>query len=242
MRKRPWEVVLLTVLYASAPLLNPCFTLVTRGYALTDLPYLFLAFGPWDFAGLAADIVLAWAVWSVSRPGWWIFLGLNAFLLVLNVWQASQVPGANLWLVTGANLLNTGVAAVLFTKHARSPYFSPRLRWWENEDRYRVSEILEVPLTIRQGELVGRGTMLDVSQTGCFAEVPDNLDLGAEVNIEFSCWGLTLASRGRILRRSKPGDRLQGCGIQFLGTDRDHKHRFHVLIEVLKAHKVPLRA
>jgi hypothetical protein len=239
MRKRPWEVIVLTVLYAAAPFFNLGYTMIARQVSPLDVFYLLMAFDAWDYAGLLADFVLAAAVWSVSRLGWWIFVVLNVFLFVLNLWQASQVDGANLYLVAGANLVNIAVASLLFTKHARSPYFSPRPRWWNAPTRFRIAEVLEVPMTITQGEHTGQGLVVDVSGTGCFAEVEEDFDDGQEIHLEFSCWGLTLASRGRIMRRSRPGERLQGYGIQFVGKDAEHRHSFSVLVKVLKAHKVP---
>jgi len=241
MRKRPWEIVLLTIVYTAAPLFNLCSTLFIRGYDLTALPALILALGPWDIAALGADLLLALAVWSVSRPGWWIFVVLNILLLSFNLWQATLLPGNYFWLLVADNVVTTLVASLLFTKHARSPYFSPRLRWWNTKDRYRLSEVLEVPLTIRQGQWEETGLVLDVSLTGCFAQIPDGLDPAQEVVLEFSFRGLILFGQGRIMRQSKVGDRLQGCGIQFVRLSAGQKQRFRALIRTLKANKVPLR-
>jgi len=241
MRKRPWEIVLLTVLYALAPVFNLCSTLVIRGYDLTALPDLVMALGPWDMAELGADLLLAVAVWSVSRPGWWIFVVLNVFLLTFNLWQATLLPESYFLLLVADNVVTTLVASLLFTKHARSPYFSPRLRWWNSQDRYRLSEVVEVPITIRQGQREEKGWVLDVSLTGCFTQIPDGLDPAQKVVLEFSCWGLTLLGQGRIMRQSRADDGLQGCGIQFIGLTNGQKHRFRSLIRTLKANKVPVR-
>jgi hypothetical protein len=240
MRKRPWEVILLTVLYAAAPIFNVGHTMVARQVELANVFYVLMDFDFWDWAGLVADFLLAWAVWSVSRPGWWIFLVLNAFLFCLNVWQTSQVPGANLLAAAAANAIIIAVASLLFTKHARSPYFSPRSRWWNSQTRFRLSDILEVPVTIKQDAQEGKGLMVDVSLTGCFAEVKGSFDPDHEVELEFACWGLALRSRGRIMRRSGSDDQPQGYGIQFLGKDAEHRHSFRALVQTLKAHHVPI--
>ncbi len=239
MRKRPWEVILLTVLYVAAPLVNIAHTMIVRQVEPANVLYLLMAFDIWDWAGLIAFFILAWAVWSVSRPGWWIFLALNGFLFCLNVWQAAQVPDSNLVVVIAANAITIAVASLLLTKHARSPYFSPRSKWWNSETRFHVAGMLEVPITIRQETSEGRGLMVDVSLTGCFAEVQGTFDSDLEVELEFACWGLALRSRGRIMRRTD-GEKLHGYGIQFLGTDSDHKHSFKALVQTLRAHHVPI--
>jgi hypothetical protein len=239
MRKRPWEVILLTVLYLAAPVVNIAHTMYFSEAKPDNVFYLLMAYDFWDWAGLIAFLILAWAVWSVSRPGWWIFLALNAFLFCLNVWQASQVPDSNLFLVIAANAITIAVASLLLTKHARSPYFSPRSKWWNSETRFHVAGMLEVPITIRQQSTESKGLMVDVSLTGCFAEVQGSFDPDHEVELEFACWGLALRSRGRIMRLSGSGA-MQGYGIQFLGKDAEHKHSFRALVQTLKAHHVPI--
>lgn len=241
MRKRPWPILLLTLVYAAAPAGNLLFTCLFRGYDLAALPWLFMVMTPLDWLALAAYPVLAIAVWSVSRPGWWVFVGLNAVLFAYNLYVGSQVPGADLFVLVGANVLNVAVASLLFTPHARSPYFSPRLRWWNAEVRYRVVYVLDVPLKVTQGKLVGEGLLLDLSLTGCFADLPEGFDLGRAVRLEFACWGLTIDCQGRILRRSVPTDALQGYGIQFQALTRDQRNNLRALVRVLKAHRVPLR-
>jgi hypothetical protein len=241
MRKRPWEIVLLTLVYALAPGGNLGFTCVVRGYALTDIPALLVALGPLDWLGLAVYPALAVAVWSVSIPGWWTFVGLNVGLLGLNLWQGSLVPGANLALVAGANLADIALATLLFLPHARSPYFSPRLRWWNAEVRYRVVYVLDVPVRLRQEGLEAEGHLLDLSLSGCFVDLPPNFALGKSVQLEFECWGLTVAASGRILRHSPPGGDLEGYGIQFARLSSDQKRHIRALVATLKAHQVPLR-
>ena len=241
MRKRPWEIVLLTLVYALAPGGNLGFTCLVRGYALTDIPALAGALGPLDWLGLAVYPALAIAVWSVSIAGWWIFVGLNVGLLGLNLWQGSLVPGANLALVAGADLANIALATLLFLPHARSPYFSPRLRWWNAEVRYRVVYVLDVPVRLRQEGLEATGHLLDLSQSGCFVDLPPDFTLGKMVQLEFECWGLTVAAAGRILRHSPPGGDLEGYGIQFVRLTGDQKRHIRALVATLKAHQVPLR-
>jgi hypothetical protein len=241
MRKRPWEILVLTLVYALAPVGNLAFTCLVRGYSLADLPALVLALGPLDWVGLAVYPALAVAVWSVSLPGWWVFLGLNLGLLALNVWQGSLVPGANLALVVLADLANVAVASLLFFPHARSPYFSPRLRWWNAEVRYRVVYVLDVPVRLRQEGAEATGHLLDLSLTGCFVDLPPDFALGKAVDLEFECWGLTVSARGRILRHSPPGGELEGYGIQFVGLSADQRHHIRSLVMTLKAHQVPLR-
>lgn len=241
MRKRPWEIVLLTVLYAGAPFGNLVFTCLVRGYDLSALPWLMLVMTPVDWLALAVYPALAAAVWSVSRPGWWIFVGLNAVLFSYNFYVGSQVPGANLLVLAGANGLNVTVAALLFTKHARSPYFSPRLRWWNAEVRYRVVYVLEVPLKILGGGREAEGLLLDLSVTGCFADLPEGFELNQPVGMTFSCWGLTIECLGRIRRRSGPGESLSGYGIEFIRLTANQRHHLRSLVKVLKAHSVPSR-
>jgi len=241
MRKRPWEILLLTALYAAAPVGNLVFTCLVRGYDLSALPWLMMAITPLDWAALAVYPALAVAVWSVSRPGWWVFLVLNLVMFGYNLWVGAQVPGANWVVLVGANALNVGVASLLFTKHARSPYFSPRLRWWNAEVRYRVVWVLDVPLKITQAGVEAEGLLLDLSVTGCFADVPSGFSFDKPVELSFACWGLTIACQGRIMRHSAPEDALQGYGIQFQNLSSDQRYHLRSLVKVLKAHSVPSR-
>jgi len=241
MLKRPWEIIVLTVLYLMAPIANVAATGWVRGLQISDWYWLLLALGPADYFNLAIWWILAVAVWSVSRTGWWIFVALNILQLTTNGWQTLSLPGAGWFWAIGADFANVAIASLLFTRHARSPYFSPRLRWWNAEVRYRVVFVLEVPLLVRQNELEGRGLLLDLSVSGCFAELPSGLKMDQPVDLEFECWGLTIRSQGRILRRPPSPQALQGYGIQFQELNSDQKHHLKSLIATLRAHHVPSR-
>jgi len=242
MRKRPWEIPLLTALYLLAPLINLSFTCLARGYSLADVPALFVAL-PWEQTAIYLCYpVLAAAVWSVSLPGWWVFVVLNLVILTHNIWVGVLVPGANPLLVVAAESVNVALASLLFTKHARSPYFSPRIRWWNQPERFRLSEILQVPVRLRRGSLETRGQLLDVSENGCFVETYELLDMDGVVELQFECWGLTLDARGTLVRHTYEDGHKIGFGVLFENTDRAQRQRLKALVRTLKAHQVPVRA
>jgi len=241
MRKRPWEIPVLTVLYLLAPVMNLGYTCVVRGYALTDIPAMALSLRPLEACVLLLYPLLAAAVWSVSKPGWWIFVAANAAILVHNVVLGLQVPGANPLVVVGAESVNVAVAALLFTKHARSPYFSPRARWWNQPVRYRLSEILEVPVTVRRGIFETRGQMLDVSENGCFVESEVVFDMDGTVELEFECWGLNFSAQGQVVRHTYEDGGKVGYGVLFDRPNRTQRQRLKALVRTLKAHRVPVR-
>lgn len=241
MRKRPWEIPTLTVLYLLAPLINLSFTCLARGYDLTAVPALFVAL-PWEQTAIYLCYpILAIAVWTVSLPGWWIFVALNLTILTHNVWVGVQVPGANPMMVVAAESINVALASLLFTRHARSPYFSPKIRWWNQPERFRLSEILEVPVTVRHGAVETQGHLLDVSANGCFVETNALLDMDGAVELDFECWGLTLHAKGLLVRHTYEEGGKVGHGVLF-DADPALRKQLQVLVKVLKAHQVPVRA
>lgn len=241
MRQRPWEIPLLTVLYLAAPLLNLSYTCLVRGYELTALPDLVRALAPLEAGILLLYPILAAAVWSVSLPGWWIFVALNLIILIHNVWVGLLVPGAHPLVVVAAGSINVALAALLFTKHARSPYFSPRDRWWNVPDRYQVSSVLEVPVTVRQGGSGGTGQLVDVGPTGCLIETLVALDMDQPVDLAFECWGLTLTAHGKLIRRADGNGTPPGYGILFIPAGSGEKRTMLALVNTLRAHRVPVR-
>jgi len=240
MHRRPWEVWILSLVYLAAPVSNLAFTAWQRHLAWDTLGWIFLALDPLDQAALVNYPFLAAAVWSVSRPGWWVFVVLNAFLVGHNLWLGWQMPGANLVLVAGANLATVAVAALLFTPHARSPYFSPRVRWWNEGRQLFIAEVLDVPVVLTWAGGQAEGRLLDVGTTGCFVETAASLGPAREVGLAFECWGINLHLTGRPVRQGPAGTPLAGWGFRFVKTTREQRGQMQALVAALAQHRAPV--
>jgi len=78
-----------------------------------------------------------------------------------------------------------------------------------------------------------RGKLSDISQSGCFIETRAHLNLPrlAEVEVRFTTGGLKMAALARVMV-VRPG---KGAGFEFLSVDPRLDQRFHKMIERLQA-------
>ena len=153
--KRPariWVICILLVLYPPS-----LYIIGMSRYALLSAPFY---------------VIIALGFLFVRKWSWYTSISGTAALLVLNsieMFRQSFLSGVYL-LIANIILLFTGFA--LFRKELMAPYFFPRLRWWESEERIRTQLLGD----LRLGGDSFHGEISDISLSGCFVELSDPVD------------------------------------------------------------------
>jgi hypothetical protein len=167
----------------------------------------------------------------VKKWGWYLFLSFSAILIFYNLYVYFHLnPNYNLQTVILFILIVTSLTAVFFRKHVYSPYFNPRLRWWEIASRYRVT----LRAKIFTPDAPTDCQVLDISMTGCFVDYSGNLSEGDKVWLIIKGASEEIHCLGKIVRKAVQPDTV-GYGIFFQTMSRDTRQNLKRMIRNLKA-------
>ena len=92
-------------------------------------------------------------------------------------------PRYNLFILILFNVILAIVAGIFFRKHIIAPYFNPRLRWWEAEPRYKI----DIHAEIITGNAGLTGEILDISQSGFFMSLAQDITIGKTYTFNLKC-------------------------------------------------------
>lgn len=189
-------------------------------------PTLYFAFGGMIFTGLA--------LWEGKRFG--LYLGIPAHLLLLYFhaviaieYSASHYKGIAF------------LVAVLFQvasyfkvyRELRVPYFSPRIRWWESNPRYKLN--VPVKGTQSNGGVPFTGDILDISMGGCFIKLRGELALDEQIGLAFAVFGHQLQCEGVVVWKTQSTvTHPRGVGVKFLPLSRAQKRDLKQTMKRLK--------
>ena len=232
MKTKPLAITIISLLY----LVQPLAILIAVAWA-NDLSLFGGTLGArlawFDWLAVMLFPVAAAGIYSVRPWGWHLFVAVSVLLAGYAFWSAGfSYPDTGSCSVAFFFLATSAMGAVLFRRQVYSPYFNPRLRWWETAARYRVN--LEIRLITPKGEVCG-AILADISTTGCFVNVPAALKTGQRVWVVIACAGTELSCVGRVVRRAGDNDSSgSGYGIMFGPMDRKTSQRLGRLIRALE--------
>ena len=229
MPRRPVIIILITIGYLASP-----FFILLQGALVHGIPL----FGPGSIAArlFFTDIIIlffypvvAAAVFSVRKWGWYLFIAGVLVLIGYNVFVFFLSPLYNYILLILYNLALAVVAGLLFRKHVIAPYFNPRLRWWESEPRYRID--IDIVVRLEKGDAAG--DILDISSGGCYIELDHTCRLGKVYGLRIRCMSHRVDMRGKVMRvDTAPSDKNR-YGVMFVKTDADQKVRIDSIMAQL---------
>jgi hypothetical protein len=230
MPRRPVIIVLITIGYVASPIF-----ILLQGSLVHGIPL----FGPGSITArlFFTDIIIlfiypvvAVAVFSVRKWGWYLFIAGVMILIGYNVFVSILSPLYNYLLLILYNLALAVVAGLLFRKHVIAPYFNPRLRWWESEPRYRINISINIQIENENME----GDILDISSGGCYMELDCPCRLGKVYDLVIHCIGRRAYLKGKVMRvDSAPFDKHR-YGLMFIKTTSGQKEQIDSIIVLLK--------
>jgi hypothetical protein len=231
MKRRPLAIILITILYFLEPVGN-----VLQAAFINDMPlfgrYGILSHLFWaDWIVLISFPIVGIGVYKVRKWGWYLFICFSAVLIAYNLLVYYYLnPGYVPETIFLFILIITGITALFFRRHVYSPYFNPRLRWWETAARFRV--ILETDMSTSHGSF--HCETVDISESGCFVETREGLKEGEPVWLRIRCRGIEINCLGRVVRKAGPREKAQGYGIMFEGMAKETRRKVRSLIYSLE--------
>ena len=228
MKKRPLSIVIISIFY----FLEPIGNLIQAAY-INNIPL----FGDqsivsrllWsDWIILALFPVVGFGIYMVKKWGWYLFLAFSGLLIFYNIYVYKYLnPNYSLEVVLLFIVITTVISAFFLRKNVYTPYFNPRLRWWETATRYKAP--LNTRISTDSGIEPCRA--LDISETGCFIDYEGTVTLGSSVMLVFDCEGIQISCIGKIVnKRSDANAKYQGYGIMFLAMSPEMKKKLRQLL------------
>lgn len=231
MPKKPWIINLLFSIYIVSPL----------GILLVNSLYNYIPI--WGVGGILSRLslvdivvlvlypVIATAVFSVRKEGWWIFVVSSLILISLNVFSFIRNPIQSVMNLIIYNVLLFTAAGLLFRREIIAPYFNPRLRWWEADPRFKVDFHCTVHL---ENKL--QADIIDISQQGCYIHLQnvdwdESLIPPSYIPIELRLQHLRLQLNAKVVRWSNHP--IPGWGLKFGELKETSKEGLHRLLKQL---------
>jgi len=174
-------------------------------------------------------LVTAVGIFMVRKWGWYLFIGFSLFSVGMTAFNHFSDPTVNLPYTLSFEIAVLLSIAFFFTKHVRSPYFNPRMRWWETSKRFRVT----LDSSVISEHKNASGKVLDISEDGCFLAAPIKLDEGENIWIKIKSLGIVVNCIGRVVRLSEPGE-PKGFGVMFTSLGSESKKSLNQLMSKLR--------
>ncbi|MBN2656501.1 MAG: PilZ domain-containing protein [Spirochaetales bacterium] len=226
--RKPFSIVLISVLFLISPagilVFNAALSLVPLigyGSIITRLPIQ-------DLFILMLYPLCALSIWMVRKWGWWILIISAVLMMLYNVAALFFNPFASALLVLIMNGALFSVALLFFRRHLIAPYFHPRLRWWEQDQRYEIDIYLKF-LPMDRNVIIS-----DISRGGCYVFVDFLIEVGSVLPVLIVCGSFHITLNARIMRIARETDQYYGYGLMFLKTDEVQKIGLDNLIGKLK--------
>ena len=231
MKKRP----LIVLLFAGACVIYPVLAIVQIllthkigvGQAVSTFvwPSLPLLFRAENLAATGLAWVAAYTIYQMKAWSWWFallaVLGLAAYGGMVSLFRTENLGTA--WAVTSAIItaLPALAAGILLQREVRTPYFNPRIRWWEAEPRYPFD-----------AQVRGGGRALDISQKGMFVQHEDPPKMGTRDTFMFAFDGGEVSVPGEVSWVSE-GDAAHpsGFGLEFGELDEATRKVIDEIVE-----------
>jgi hypothetical protein len=214
MKNKPRSILFISAVYLLAPLFYLIHLFVSDELPSNGIRDSLVMFEIFLAAG---SVIVSLGIWKVRPWGFYSFLIFSAGLMsTLLVAFFKQPHFLNYLIVTGI-----AVTLAFMTYHLQihlsRPYFDAQIRWWETATRYRTQ--LKAELNV-DGKLAP-SEVLDISKTGCFAQIPAELKVGDMVHLNLAFRDISLQIMSKVTRKNNVP---AGYGLVFLDMSRQEKN------------------
>ncbi len=209
---------------------------ITWAAALFDIPIntcFKILLSPTFFIVSISALFSGYGLWEMRRWSWYLFL-MTQFLILYE--STSLIlyfsESHHKLLVYLISIFTIGLLTYRVSKDIRVPYFFPKIRWWESNPRYRFS--IPVTLTRKSGE-IQVAEILDLSMTGCFVKLRNDLIQDENLSLKFRAFGYEIQSHGTAVWLAQTAvTHPKGIGIKFGLISKSQKRLLRALCRKLR--------
>lgn len=215
---------------------------ITIGLLLVPVVYLarvliFLNANPVQMSPLAiflfaqltmVSFIIAYGIWKVRLWAFYALIGFGFLTTVLDLysWQFENFQ-LSWWILLDFVAVIAGLTLII-QENVRKPYFNPKIRWWETATRIRV----DVPATLFIADKKHEILILDVSSTGCFADIDFPIEIGQVLKIDINHDLVKFESDAVVVRKS---ENPEGYGLMFKDTNSANSKLMKQILKSLRA-------
>jgi Tfp pilus assembly protein PilZ len=188
------------------------------------LAQMLLAPGLW-----LTSAVAVWTGFAIRRIQWYAwYLFIFANLLVAYETAATLAYYSSvdyrLFLFIGTACLQLLMIWIV-SREIRVPYYSPRIRWWESDPRYKLS----IKVVLRDSNLESSVTgstetaeIVDISRGGCFIKTNLHYEIDNVLHVSFHLFDSPIECLGQVVWYTESTfTHPKGIGLRFVDMDRE---------------------
>jgi hypothetical protein len=210
MKKRPLVLWVIALALMASPLYYYVEKARLDHIGLGEPGAIFGAMSTIKLIGVVLGPIVGWLVLTVRPISWYAIIVFSVYTLVANT--TLLVEGRmRFWVY----LLNvpTALFVILYfvRREVMSPYFNPRLRWWES-DRLDVKAKAEI---VVEGEDAVVAETLNISPTGAFLVTETPPPVGTEFDVSITIGKESIKARASSVWTSDGKQRPRGTGARF---------------------------
>lgn len=234
MRRKPRELLYLSIFFATVAASFPIQVMVSYGYSPLELGAILNGLAPLNWAVIFIALGHAWLLYQASQ---WVLFTSVLFLLTV-FW--------NNWIVAGSGMNASAIAVTvsslgailahlpLLKAEIRRTLLNPNLQWWNTPPRKKAC-VRAIIRPVLGGEL--RTRTFDVSSGGIFITLDGaawtpgknmplrQLQEGSRCSVRLMIDQLHIVNCGAVVVRRTParGAYPAGYGIKFVCMDREQQ-------------------
>jgi len=243
MRNRPFILIFLAIIHFLYPVYYVSQILYFHNISLVDFfSFIGIIYDPFQkvifYSLIVTAIMLGYSILRVRSWAYWVLFIFVFLTITYNIahyvkfYENDLIPPA----IDLSVILVTFIITIYFLrKHVREPYFNPRLRWWENEERYRIEPIkVRIESVDRDKSFTENGEIFDLSEGGMFISCDFMPYVGTLLKMIFPFLGEMFSCEVRVVRLVDGAGRYPaGIGVKFTYILPSDKKKIKSYLKIL---------
>ncbi len=240
MPRRPFPIIIISLIY----LISPFFIIIQTAYIhripIIGYHNIFSLLLLSDIIILFLYIICSVSIFFTKKWGWYTFILISIYMINYNIIVFILNKQYNIFILLTYNLLLTILGGIFFQKNIITPFFNPKIRWWETEPRLVIDfhiELIEKNDKNDKNEKNNKykAEVFNISKAGCFIISNDILQIGKKYSAIMTFMKNVIKFKVKVIRKSSSKEILKGYGIKFIDLLKEEKKSITKIINDLDA-------